>query len=793
MINVQEITTQLHKVSQAITGRINEDDLARKVVEVCKKVMRADACAVFLKHHSENQLIMRASQGYPKDLSKSTGAPYPLKPSTTKEKLGVTAGIYLTGKTFRVKKHADFYNNDFYGGGKYDKQLWGKDNKAKCESFCGVPLKIEDRAFGVLKVESIQKDYFTKDDERILEIIASMITSALLNLKVIDSLRTLFKSIGESPDKTAEHYKKLAETCANLVNAESCSIFVPNEKERLVMRGAFGYDKEFIDNEDDKNTYASGEGRTGEVFRTGKEDSVSSKGEVKKDPKRKDKLYWRQWKDGKRHICHSWYQFCLGQPPSAMGVMKVENKLSFDRKPIKGGGFSKTDKDILQILANSAIQVITKKKAFDELNKAGVPVSIDEIFSPSLLKGIKALKKPYYNAKLHNKVMEFISDVEAEKGKVGSEYLQITKKHINKIGETLGLDADFLKYCESLEFYEPILYQLPKYRSHFVHQLNVFLNGYLVLNHEAFDKSRINGMKKIIAKQFSVKPDIVDIFKIWFVTAIFHDTGYPLAKIGDWTQGFLSRIFRGEKGNFDKIKPEIVETISFRLFRQSFRKALSTLTDHLCAWLDIGIKKDINKENREKMTQAFHDSFFQKLSENLIAGILLIKASEDSSGSAKLDKVTLGTAVSAIVLDDEEMWKFLKEEIGRPNISFSEHPIAFLLCYCDNIQEHGRLQSGLYEQIEGAIEVEARPQFNRFKVIEEDFDFKEGNICCTLTYQEKPENWDSKIGGRKPIKPMVDKIKTHWKSPNDLVFKVIYQDRTGEFDNLLFNREHKPS
>ena len=209
---------------------------------------------------------------------------------------------------------------------------------------------------------------------------------------IIESLHSLFEDVGEHPTDTKKLYNHLAKVCSELVHAEACSIFISNERGRLMMRGDHGHDFSFVDSDKDEDSYTPGEGVTGVVFQTGKPSSVSSKEEVVSYPGHKNKLYPRQWKDGVDHICHSWYQFPLGKSKPPLGVMKIENKLGSNEKPLENGGFNESEKQILEIVANSIVPLIILKKTKEDMDRIiqalhsiGVTTNIDDIYSPVLL------------------------------------------------------------------------------------------------------------------------------------------------------------------------------------------------------------------------------------------------------------------------------------------------------------------------------------------------------------------------------------------------------------------------
>lgn len=378
----------LRLITHAITGEVSAETLTKNAVQVCKEIMDADACSIFLIDESDNdRLIMKASCGYKNNLSNK--AEYFRSKSKAAEKLGVTGWIAQTGKTFKTDHREQFKRCPEYSG-KYDKRLWGVEIKKPCESFFGAPLQTSDKILGVLKVESQKKKFFNKQHEYLLQIIASIITSSLHNLMIIKSFHSLFEPIGKLPMTTTSLYNQLSKVCAMLVHAEACSIFIVNEKNRLVLRGDYGHTISLVDEVDNDHTYESGEGITGTVFQTGSPYDAQSKRVIESNPSHKGKLYESQW--GKKHVCHSLYQFPIGKGSPRLGVVKVENKRGIDEKPIKVSGFSKSDKQILEILANSVVPLIATGQMKETIERELGKVPIDKIFSRDLLTGVLNLK-----------------------------------------------------------------------------------------------------------------------------------------------------------------------------------------------------------------------------------------------------------------------------------------------------------------------------------------------------------------------------------------------------------------
>jgi len=400
----QNLLLGLINLADEIGGRWGKKSLAKHAVEVCKRIMDADACSIFLVESGKNTLSMFCHTGYNLQVPPNR-IRYPLIRKNN-HKLGVTGWIATECKPFTTNRRSEFENCEEYDNGKYDEKLWGKKHKDKCQSFFGIPLVVSDRVIGVMKVESSKEKQFASDKKKALfKIGASMVALSMRTALVLEQIHALYAQLAQEFDTISHPYSLLAETCCNLVDAESCSIFILNRAKRLVLRGDAGYKVSFVDNVSEEYTYGPGEGQTYKVIQNDEPHRARNAEEVKACPERRNKLYEAQW-DGP-HECHSWYQFPVGtgekKTPDreVLGLMKVENKLGSDRKPREQGGFSEQDEAILEIIANTAVPLIEKAKTQTEIAEildaqgfaAKLPFTtkIDEIFEPDLLNSIQEL------------------------------------------------------------------------------------------------------------------------------------------------------------------------------------------------------------------------------------------------------------------------------------------------------------------------------------------------------------------------------------------------------------------
>ena len=299
-------------------------------------------------------------------------------------------------------------------------------------------------------------------------------------------------------------------------------------------------------------------------------------------------------------------------------------------------------------------------------------------------------------------------------------------------------------YPLTLKKFELLLQQFfPTYREHFIHQLQVFLLGTIILSHlfknprNLFETSEIDDKEK------------VNIHKGWLLASSIHDFTYPLQKYDEWSEKFfkeqlnidrllsfleLKNIYVEEdfsactENILSKLKSDFIDSDSWerdKLYNAIRRFCYYEKTEKknhgLMAsfYLQKKFKKEIkfNREFQEKILQpaavavAMHDNeIWQILSGQIngsreqrwkfIAEILGIKESKEDvditncfrKGQCK-DKQIADTLretrkkwVGDIYIDISNITK--KKPISK--LRFKSEPLTFLLILIDNLQDYGR-------------------------------------------------------------------------------------------------------
>lgn len=231
---------------------------------------------------------------------------------------------------------------------------------------------------------------------------------------------------------------------------------------------------------------------------------------------------------------------------------------------------------------------------------------------------------------------------------------------------------------------ENILFFDAAYRDHFFHPFHTFLLGFSILTELK--------TKKINNPEISVPLDTDEPFiKKWLLVSLWHDITYPAEKVPEWLSGYILK-----KLDFDV---SITEDCSKILTKDENIKFIEN------------IAKKFNPENKQT---TFKTWLLKQLIEwrdhAVLSSILLLK---DFFGDKKSKKATnyglseediyecaLSIAIhnfpKAIYNDakkcnDKKTKKEDSPALSIGSLDIENFKLAFLLSYCDSIQEWGRI------------------------------------------------------------------------------------------------------
>lgn len=364
------LTQALHEITSALLGKVRLSELGEGIVKKSAEILNAEAASLFLIEKDKDGVEkMRMKAGYGPSRELVGNAEY-------EKGEGVTGTIWARGTPINthiedIKQFQEKYSKR----GKYDSIQW---EKSTFKSLYCVPLKIGVEVVGILKVENKKgsPDYFTPQDEQILEIFASLFALEIENARLkeeeskemIDALYKI-SSVLAGKIELAPLLNRIVDTSAKILKAEACSLFLADENEQLLkMKAGVGYSKNLVD----VAVYKRGEGITGSIWETGKPHRGRSQDEHRANPAWRGKYDTQQWTDGKEF--KSFFGVPLKVEDRVLGVLKVENRVPDESHP--EDYFTDRDEQMLEILASTIALVIdleqTQSEFIERARLAGI-------------------------------------------------------------------------------------------------------------------------------------------------------------------------------------------------------------------------------------------------------------------------------------------------------------------------------------------------------------------------------------------------------------------------------------
>lgn len=274
---------------------------------------------------------------------------------------------------------------------------------------------------------------------------------------------------------------------------------------------------------------------------------------------------------------------------------------------------------------------------------------------------------------------------------------------------------------------ESILQRNEKYREHFVHQFQVFLIGTYIID-MLYDEVGAKFFKK-----YECKIEIA-----WLAAATFHDFNYGLQNFDEWLEVFFEDTLRIRDG---QTKENLnILNLDAAMIREALYDKIVMIVDHLSDGSEKPSKSDLFKFFYEKMVR--------DRNHGVLSAVSLLKIYDENKGpNLKISEKGILEAVVAIGCHDEDIWESIcgcqgyrrssgnlpssddqcVKKCGRggllwpskqsrifkqrnasdflcetwesklmrkktiEKIVFKDHPILFLLIFCDNIQDEGRI------------------------------------------------------------------------------------------------------
>ncbi len=168
---------RLVEISLTLNSTLESDKLLRQIIEIAAEVLDCEAASILLYNEEERTLRFAASSSPdPQELAQ---IPVPLEGS-------------LAGMIFRENK--PIVINDLEKDPRHYQRVAQKVG-FKPRSLVGVPMRIRDRATGVLEALNKRSGDFTEEDVDLLTVIASQAAVAINNARLMASLQSAYDEL----------------------------------------------------------------------------------------------------------------------------------------------------------------------------------------------------------------------------------------------------------------------------------------------------------------------------------------------------------------------------------------------------------------------------------------------------------------------------------------------------------------------------------------------------------------------------------------------------------------------
>ena len=321
-----------------------------------------------------------------------------------------------------------------------------------------------------------------------------------------------------------------------------------------------------------------------------------------------------------------------------------------------------------------------------------------------------------YKAYLRQAVLEFLEDETKETA------FAVYRSFFDSYRITLeGRSNPFIDLLDVLLSYEERASTLiDKQRDHYVHSVNVFILGLCVFSQNRNFRAAFKTVNLDKADYpFSYDTKHEEFFYRWGISSLFHDVGYPVEIIGKQINKFISFATEVDQqgqvnthlefDNFEEFN-SIAEILPKQDFIRSYYDKHPS-----CAELDLLNPNDLLAHKLHlslgvdlKTVKTALDKFPEIMAEHgfidhgYYSAIIVLRwySFLIQSCNYKPDYFffPILDSASAILLHNYYKNVLLKPPFNKGPLSPQEHPIAYLLILCDELQEWNRTPYGILDK-----------------------------------------------------------------------------------------------
>ncbi len=348
-----------------------------------------------------------------------------------------------------------------------------------------------------------------------------------------------------------------------------------------------------------------------------------------------------------------------------------------------------------------------------------------------------------------------------------NDYSEVVKVARKLWTEFLGVDDSTAKGLDFFRDFESLL-KLDlerKYRDHFLHQFQVFLLGTRIID-DLYDT-----ISEIYSTSLSGKAIDHAVELAWLAASTFHDFAYPVERYSQWDEELFRRLLGAPSPTSLQLERIFVEE-GFVEYLDQIASHLDRAADNSCGKWCYGQETMVNEKLRRfLMAKIVRDKNHGVLS--AVAWLKKVRSDKHTARNEQFMTWIAAPAATAMALHDMGVWRPLS---GKPVpwnesqtcwdsecislkhttcLNLKNMPMAFLLAYCDCVQEWGR--PGADSSDSGGS------QLTDFRAA------LDGVVCGISLPQERMED----------KKREFDMVRSFLKS-SDIEFKMVLREQGGE-------------
>ena len=214
-----EVLATLAQIGEEVNASLDLDEVLARTAALIKKHIDYEIFGVLLLDETARTLKHRFSIGYTRELASNLIIPLGQ---------GITGTAALTGHAVRV------------GDVKTDPRYINAIDTVRSE--LAVPLMLQGKCVGVLDIQSNHQDYFTKDQQNILTLLASRLAVAIENARLFERVRAqaatllLLNEVSREMSSildVEELLRRAAEQVKRVIDYQILSIMLYDEEQKV--------------------------------------------------------------------------------------------------------------------------------------------------------------------------------------------------------------------------------------------------------------------------------------------------------------------------------------------------------------------------------------------------------------------------------------------------------------------------------------------------------------------------------------------------------------------------------